>query len=141
VDGNDPIVRQLVNALFPNHAVGISSGNGIWAILLPSGWDGDFQVGPDLQSISILNKVPKVTNDANKLVGQHGMDESNVNLDALIASTKERNKKYMKDQGVNNVEDISNDVVLWHFPFKICGELFDIRGRELDQIFFEPQEK
>jgi hypothetical protein len=57
----------MVDALFPKHVVVAPSGKGIEAILLPSGWDGDFQVDQDLHSIVMLNKVMKVINDVNKL--------------------------------------------------------------------------
>jgi hypothetical protein len=45
---------------------------------------------------------------------------------ALATSIKERNEKDIKEQGVNTMGDISNDFVLWHLPFKIREELFDI---------------
>jgi hypothetical protein len=115
----------MVDALFLNHVVVTPSGKGIGAILLPYGRESDFQLDQDLQSIVMLNKVPNVTNDAKKLLGQHCVDDSNVHADALVASTKERHEKEKKEQGVNNVEDISDDFV---------------RGRELDQIFFESRE-
>jgi hypothetical protein len=82
-------------------------------------WDGDFQVGQDLHSIVILNKVLKVVNDAEKLLGRDSVDDSNVHVDALVTNSKERNKKDMKNQGVNKVEDVSNNFFLWHLPFKI----------------------
>jgi hypothetical protein len=63
--------------------------------------------------------------------------ENKLHVDVLVTRIKERHEKDMKDQGVSTVEDISNDSVLWYLPFKICEELFDIRGRELDQIFVE----
>jgi hypothetical protein len=55
-------------------------------------------------------------------------------VDALATSIKERNEKYTKEQGVNTINDISNDFILWHLPLKIREELFDIQGQELDKI-------
>jgi hypothetical protein len=118
---NDNGLRQMVDALSPNHVVVTPSGKGIGAISLPSGRDSDFQLDQDLQSIMMMKKVPKVTNDAKKLLGQHCVDDSNVHADALVASTKERNEKETrrkregneketKEQGVNNAEDISDDL-------------------------------
>jgi hypothetical protein len=89
VDDND--LRQMVDATFLNHIVFTPSGKGISAILLPFGWDGDFRAGQDLQRIVMLNKVPKVMNDAKKLLGKHGVDDSNVHVDALVTRTKEIN--------------------------------------------------
>jgi uncharacterized membrane protein YcjF (UPF0283 family) len=130
----------MINALFPNFHVVTPSGKGIGAILLLSGWDGDFYVGQDLQRIVMLNKVLEVMNDAQTLLGNHDVDESNVHGDALTTSIKERNEKDMKEQGVNTVHDISNDFILWHLPFKIHEEIFDIQGQELDKIFVESRE-
>jgi hypothetical protein len=64
-------------------------------MLLPSTWDCDFQVDQDLHSIVMLNKVPNTTNDANKLICQHDVDDSNVHVDALVTTIKERNEKDM----------------------------------------------
>jgi hypothetical protein len=130
----------MVDALFPNYLVVIPSGKGIGTLLLPSGWDGDFEEGQDLQSIVMLNKVPEVMHDAHTILGQHGMDDSNVHVYALATSIKEINENDMKEQEVNTVDNISNGFILWHLPFKICEELFDIRGQELDKIFVESRE-
>jgi hypothetical protein len=43
-------------------------------------------VGHDLHIILMLSKVPKVTNDAKKLLGQHVVDDSNVHVDALVTN-------------------------------------------------------
>jgi hypothetical protein len=68
-DEHNHVLRQMVNALFPNYLVVTPSGKVIGTILLPSGWDGDFQVGQDLQSIVMLNKVPEVMHDAQTPLG------------------------------------------------------------------------
>jgi hypothetical protein len=47
VEDKDPVLRQMVDALFLNHAVVAPSGKGRGTSLLTSGWD-DFQVGQDL---------------------------------------------------------------------------------------------
>jgi hypothetical protein len=131
----------MVDALFPNYLVVTPFGKGIGTILLPSEWDGKFQVGQDLHSIVMLNKVPEVIHGAQMLLGQHGVDDSNVHVDALATSIKKRNEKDMKEQGVNTIGDISNDFILWHLSLKIRKELFDIRGQELDKIFVESEKK
>jgi hypothetical protein len=125
-DEHDPVLRQLVDALFPNYFVVTHSRKGIGTILLPSGWDGEFQVGQDLQSIVMLNKAPDTIHDAQTLLGQNGVNGSNVHVDALATSIKERNEKDIKEQGLNTINDISNDFILWHLPLKIREELFDI---------------
>jgi hypothetical protein len=139
-DEHDSVLRQMVDALFPNYLIVTPSGKGIGTLLPPSGWDCDFQVGQDPHIIVMLNKVPEVMHDAHTLLGQHGVDARNVHVDALATSIKERNEKGMKEQGVNTVDDISNDFILWHLPFKIREELFDIRGQELDKIFVDYRE-
>jgi hypothetical protein len=97
-DGHNPVLRQMVDALFPNYLVVTPSGKGIGTILLPSGWDGDFQVGQDLHSIVMLNKAPEVMHDAQTLIGQHGVDDRNVHVGALETSIKEINGKDMEEQ-------------------------------------------
>jgi hypothetical protein len=117
---DDPTIDAIVS----NHFIDTPSGKGIWEILLPSGWYCDFQVGHNLLSIVMLHKVPKVMPAVKKLLGQHGVDEITVHGDALVISINEWNDKDMNDQGVNMVEYISNNFILWHLPFKICEELF-----------------
>jgi hypothetical protein len=78
--------------------------------------------------------------DAQTLLGQHGVDDSNMYDDALATIIKERNEKDTKEQGVYTVNDISNYFILWHLPFNIREELFDIRGQELDKIFGESRD-
>jgi hypothetical protein len=68
-DENEPVLRKMLDDLFTNHLVVAPSGKGSGAILLPSGWDGDFQVGQDLQNIVMLKKVPKVMHDAHTCIG------------------------------------------------------------------------
>jgi hypothetical protein len=77
--------------------------------------------------------------DAHTLLGQHGVDGSNMHVDALTTSIKERNEKDTNEQGLNTIDDISNSFILWHLPLKIREELFDIRGQELDKIFVESE--